>query len=127
MSEIPADLKYTKTHEWLRIEGDQATIGITDFAQSELGDVVYIDLKNAGLQVKPGDVVGSVESVKTVSDVYAPLEGEILDTNPALGAQPELVNSDPYGRGYLLKIKFSGSPPSDLLDAAAYSSESGSH
>ncbi len=121
MSNVPAELRYTKTHEWVRLEGDVATIGITDFAQSELGDVVYVDLKNVGLQVAAGDSIGGVESVKTVSDIYAPIAGEVVETNDALGAQSELVNSDPYGKGFMVKIKVSDpSAVAALMDAAAY-------
>lgn len=119
MSNIPADLLYTPSHEWVRVEGDTATVGITDFAQSELGDIVYVDLPNVGRILAKGDTFGTVESVKTVSDLYAPVAGEVIDVNGALGAQSELVNSDPYGRGYLVKIKLSGAPEG-LLEAAAY-------
>jgi glycine cleavage system H protein len=118
---VPADLKYTKSHEWIRIEGDTATIGITDFAQSELGDVVYVDLPNVGRVVSADETIGSVESVKTVSDVYSPVAGSILETNEALGAQSELVNSDPYGKGWMFKVKLA-SDPEGLLDAADYQS-----
>ena len=117
---IPSDLKYTKTHEWVRIEGDTATMGITDFAQSELGDIVYIDLPTPGRTVGAGDSLGSVESVKTVSDYYAPVPGEVSEVNEALGAQSELLNSDPYGKGWMLKLKASGVGGADLLDAEAY-------
>ncbi len=120
MSNIPSELKYTKSHEWVRLEGDVAVIGITDFAQSELGDVVYVDLPNVGRAVAPGDTFGSVESVKTVSDLYAPVKGEVVEANAALGGQSELVNSDPYGKGFLLKIKVDGGLPDDLLDADEY-------
>ncbi len=116
---VPADLKYTKSHEWVRVEGDVATVGITDFAQSELGDIVYVDLPSPGRAVGSGDSLGSVESVKTVSDIYAPVAGEVLETNPKLGAQSELVNSDPYGDGWMVKIRLSGDPEG-LLDAATY-------
>ena len=119
MSNIPQDLKYTKTHEWVRIEGDVATVGITDHAQAELGDIVYVDLKNVGLQVQPGDAIAGVESVKTVSDVYAPVAGEIVETNEALSNQSELVNADPYGKGFMVKIRMSGEADG-LLDASAY-------
>ena len=105
MANTPAELKYAKTHEWLRLEGDVATVGITDHAQSELGDVVYVDLPTAGRILKAGDTFGSVESVKTVSDVYAPVGGEVVEANPALGSQSELVNDDPYGKGYMIKIR----------------------
>lgn len=117
---VPSDLKYTKSHEWVRVEGDVATIGITDHAQSELGDIVYVDLPNVGRAVGVDDTVGSVESVKTVSDIYSPIAGEVVETNEALGAQSELVNSDPYGKGWMLKIRLSGGLDA-LLDAAAYS------
>ena len=121
MSNVPTDLKYTKSHEWVRFEGDTATIGITDFAQSESGDLVFVDLPNVGRVLQAGDVFGSIESVKSVSDLYAPVAGEVVDANPALSSQPELMNSDPYGKGYLVKIK-AGDPPvtEELLDAAAY-------
>lgn len=118
---VPADLKYTKTHEWIRVEGDTATIGITDYAQSELGDVVYVDLPSAGRSLSAGDTFGSVESVKTVSDVYSPLTGEVVESNEALGAQSELINSDPYGKGYMVKIRVTDpSQLNSLLDADAY-------
>jgi glycine cleavage system H protein len=120
MANVPAELKYTNSHEWVRLEDGIATIGITDFAQSELGDVVYVDLPNVGRSLTTGDTFGSVESVKTVSDIYAPVSGEVVDTNAALGAQSELINSDPYGKGYILKIKLDGDLPGDLLDADAY-------
>jgi glycine cleavage system H protein len=116
---VPADLKYTKTHEWVRLEGDTATVGITDHAQSELGDIVFVDLPTPGRALKPGETFGSVESVKTVSDVYSPVAGEVLEANETLGAQSELVNTDPYGSGWLVKIKVS-EPPEGLLDADGY-------
>lgn len=119
MSNIPADLKYTKSHEWVRVEGDIATIGITDHAQSELGDIVFIDMPNVGRALGTGDSFGTVESVKTVSDVYAPIAGVITEINETLGAQSELVNTDPYGAGWLIKIKMSGTTD-EMLDAAAY-------
>jgi len=121
MSNIPADLKYVKTHEWVRLEGDIATIGVTDFAQSELGDVVYVDLPNVGRVLAEGDSFGSVESVKTVSEIYAPIAGEVVEINDALGAQSELINTDPYGKGFLVKIRVSDPVQVDaLLDASAY-------
>lgn len=126
MSNIPSDLKYVQSHEWVRIEGDTAVIGITDFAQSELGDVVYADLPTVGRILAAGDSFGSVESVKTVSDVYAPVSGEVVEVNEALGAQSELINSDPYDKGYLIKIKLSNPSEVDaLLDAAAYAEVAG--
>jgi glycine cleavage system H protein len=121
MSNTPADLKYTKSHEWVRLEGDVATIGITDFAQSELGDVVYVDLPNVGRVLAAGDSFGSVESVKTVSDVYAPIGGEVIEANEALGAQSELINTDPYGKGFMIKVRVAdASQVAGLLDAAGY-------
>lgn len=126
MSNVPADLKYVKTHEWVRLEGDVATVGITDFAQSELGDVVYVDLPNVGRILAQGDSFGSVESVKTVSDVYAPVGGEVIEVNDALGAQSELINTDPYGKGYMLKIRVADPTQlNTLLDAARYSEITG--
>jgi len=121
MSNVPNELKYAKTHEWVRLEGDVATVGITEFAQSELGDVVYVDLPTVGRVLQAGDSFGSVESVKTVSDVYAPVAGEVIETNEALGAQSELINSDPYGKGYMVKLRVSDpSQIESLLDAAGY-------
>jgi glycine cleavage system H protein len=124
MSSIPEDLRYTPTHEWVRLEGDIATVGITDFAQSELGDVVYVDLPESGRILAVGDTFGSVESVKTVSDLYAPVAGEVVEVNGVLKAQSELVNSDPYASGYLLKIRISGTVDG-LLDPAAYAALAG--
>lgn len=116
---IPTDLLYSASHEWIRVEGDVATLGISDFAQSELGDVVYVDLPNIGRVVSAGETIGSVESVKTVSDIYAPVSGEIVEANEALGSQSELVNSDPYGKGWMVKIRLA-SQPDGLLDPDAY-------
>jgi glycine cleavage system H protein len=121
MSSFPADLRYVKTHEWIKLEGDVATVGITDFAQSELGDVVYVELPEPGRVLQAGESFGSVESVKTVSDIYAPVAGTVVEVNAALGAQSELVNSDPYGKGYLLKLRVDDPASVEaLLDAAAY-------
>ncbi len=120
MSNIPSDLKYTKSHEWVRVEADVATIGITDFAQSELGDVVYVDLPAVGKALAVGDIFGSVESVKTVSDLYAPVPGEVVEVNSALTNASENVNTDPYGDGWMIKIKLTASLPGDLMDAEAY-------
>jgi glycine cleavage system H protein len=123
MSNIPADLKYVKTHEWVRLEGDTATVGITDFAQSELGDVVYVEVPEVGRVLNAGDPFGSVESVKTVSDVYAPVAGEVVEVNSALGAQSELINEDPYGKGWMIKLRVSdASALAGLLDADGYKS-----
>lgn len=107
MSNIPSDLKYVSSHEWVRVEGDIATVGITDFAQSELGDVVYVDLPTVGRVVAAEDSIASVESVKTVSEIYAPISGEVVEVNDILGSQSDLVNTDPYGKGYLMKIRIS--------------------
>jgi len=116
---IPDDLKYTRTHEWVKIEGDIATVGITEYAQTELGDIVYVDLPSPGRVVEAGQTLGSIESVKTVSDLYAPVSGEVSEVNGALEGTPELVNSDPYGAGWLVKINVAN-VPDDLLDAEAY-------
>ncbi len=105
---VPTDLKYTKTHEWLRIDGDIATLGITDYAQSELGDIVYVDMPEAGKILQSGQSVCSVESVKTVSDVYAPLAGEIIETNADLEGSAEFINQDPYGKGWIVKLRIEG-------------------
>ena len=118
---IPADLKYTKDHEWIKIDGDTATIGITDFAQGELGDIVYVDVDTLDDTVEEGDVFGSVEAVKTVSDLFMPLTGEVIEFNEELENEPELVNSDPYGKGWMIKINISDADQIDnLLDAEAY-------
>lgn len=118
---IPSELKYTKDHEWVRVDGDIATIGITDFAQSELGDIVYVEIETVGESVDKEAVFGTVEAVKTVSDLFMPLTGEVLELNDALEGNPELVNSDPYGEGWMVKIKISdASQINDLLDATAY-------
>ncbi len=118
---IPQNLKYTKDHEWVKIDGDIVTVGITDFAQSELGDIVYVEIETEGETIDREEVFGSVEAVKTVSDLFMPLSGEIMEFNPALEANPELVNSDPYGEGWMIKVKLSdNSEVADLMDAAAY-------
>lgn len=118
---IPAELKYTKDHEWVRIDGDIATVGITEFAQSELGDIVYVEIETVGETVDQEEVFGSVEAVKTVSDLFMPLSGEIIEFNENLESNPELVNSDPYGEGWMIKVKISDTSQVDsLLDAAAY-------
>lgn len=118
---IPADLKYTKDHEWVRVEGDTATIGITDFAQGELGDIVYVEVETEGESLDQEEVFGTVEAVKTVSDLFMPISGEVIEFNTDLESNPEVVNSDPYGAGWMIKIKMSNpSEIEDLLDAAAY-------
>lgn len=120
---IPSKLKYTKDHEWIQVEGTIATIGITDFAQGELGDIVYVDVDTLDDTVSEGEVFGSVEAVKTVSDLFMPLTGEVIEFNDALEDDPELVNSDPYNKGWMIKIKFTdNSQLEDLLDAKAYES-----
>ncbi len=118
---IPAELKYTKDHEWISIEGDVATVGITDFAQSELGDIVYVEVETLDETLAKEEVFGTVEAVKTVSDLFQPLSGEIIAFNEALEDEPEKVNSDPYGEGWMVKIKLSdASEVADLLSADAY-------
>ena len=118
---IPADLKYTKDHEWVKIEGNTATIGVTDFAQGELGDIVYVDVDTLDDTVDKDDVFGSVEAVKTVSDLFMPLTGEVIELNEGLEDDPEIVNKDPYGKGWMIKISFTdNSQIEDLLDAQAY-------
>jgi glycine cleavage system H protein len=118
---VPSDLKYTKDHEWVKIEGDIATIGITDFAQSELGDIVYVEVETLDETLDAEDVFGTVEAVKTVSDLFLPLSGEIIEFNEALQDEPEKVNSDPYGEGWMVKVKFSDSSEIDnLLSADDY-------
>lgn len=118
---IPAELKYTKDHEWIKIEDNIATVGITDFAQGELGDIVYVDVDTLDDSVEEGEVFGSVEAVKTVSDLFMPLSGEIIEFNETLEDDPELVNSDPYNKGWMIKINISDSSQIEtLLDAEAY-------
>jgi glycine cleavage system H protein len=121
VSEIPADLRYTKEHEWVRVEGDEAVIGITRFAAEQLGDVVFVELPDTGRSLDQFATFGVVESVKAVSDLYAPLSGEVTATNDALSGTPELVNSDPYGDGWMLRLAVSDAAQLEaLLDAAAY-------
>lgn len=118
---LPQELKYTKDHEWVRIEGDVAYVGITDFAQSELGDIVYVDIDTLDKKVNREEVFGTVEAVKTVSDLFCPLTGTVLEINPKLDANPELVNSDPYGDGWMIKLSIDDQGEvADLLSAAAY-------
>jgi glycine cleavage system H protein len=117
----PADLRYTNDHEWVKVDGDVATIGVTDFAANQLGDVVFVDLPSAGKSVEQFATFGVVESVKAVSDLYAPVSGEVVEVNPDLAGKPELVNSDPFGDGWMIKVRVSDSAQVDgLLDAAAY-------
>ncbi len=118
---IPADLKYTKDHEWVKIEGDIAIVGITDFAQGELGDIVYVDVDTLEEEVEKDEVFGTVEAVKTVSDLFMPLTGEVAEFNEELEDEPELVNTDPYGKGWMIKIKIADEDQvSDLLSDEAY-------
>jgi len=118
---LPAELRYTKDHEWIRIEGDEAVIGITDFAQHELGDIVYVEIESLGSELEAGAVFGTVEAVKTVSDLFLPVSGTVTEINPKLNANPELVNTDPYGEGWMVRMKLkSAGDVSTLLDAAAY-------
>ena len=118
---IPADLKYTKDHEWIKVEGETAVIGITEFAQGELGDIVFIEVETAGETLEEEETFGTIEAVKTVSDLFMPVAGEVLEFNDALNSNPELVNKDPYGEGWIIKIKMSDASQLDhLLDAVAY-------
>ena len=118
---IPANLKYTKDHEWVSVEGDVATIGITDFAQGELGDIVYVEIETVGETMDQEEVFGSVEAVKTVSDLFMPVSGEIIEFNEGLERTPEAVNKDPYGDGWMIKVKLTNPSEIDgLLDAAGY-------
>ena len=119
---VPENLKYTKDHEWVRVEGDIAVVGITDFAQGELGDIVYVEIETEGETLDQEEVFGSVEAVKTVSDLFMPVSGEIVEFNGNLESNPELVNSDPFGDGWMIKVKLSDpSQIDELLDAAGYS------
>lgn len=117
----PSELKYTKDHEWIKVEGDTATIGITDYAQGELGDIVFVDVYTVDEDLNEGDVFGSVEAVKTVSDLYLPVAGTVLEVNADLEDQPELLNTDPYGKGWIIKLKIADSADlSTLLSAEQY-------
>jgi glycine cleavage system H protein len=118
---IPTELKYTQEHEWVRVDGDIATVGITDFAQSNLGDIVFIDINSVGQSIAKDEVFGSVEAVKTVADLFMPLSGEVLEINSALDAAPELVNSDPFGEGWMVRIRLSNANEvAGLMSAADY-------
>ena len=118
---IPANLKYTKDHEWVKLEGNVATVGITDFAQSELGDIVFVDVDTVDDDLNAGEVFGSVEAVKTVSDLYLPVSGKVIEFNEELEGEPELVNTDPYGKGWIVKVELSeGADQSELLTAEQY-------
>jgi len=115
-----ADRRYTKTHEWITVEGKHATVGITDFAQAQLGDVVFLELPSTGRKLTEHEAFGVVESVKAASDLYSPVAGRITEVNEKLATHPELINSDPYGEGWILKVDLAGALPDDLLDEAAY-------
>ena len=117
---FPVELKYTKDHEWVKIDGDIATIGVTDFAQKELGDIVYVEVETIGETLEAGEVFGTVEAVKTVSDLFMPVTGEILEFNGELESSPEHVNDSPYTDGWMVKVKLTGALPADLLDAESY-------
>ena len=118
---VPAELKYTKEHEWIRVEGEEAVVGITDYAQSQLGDIVFVECETVGDALEAGETFGTVEAVKTVSDHYLPVAGEVLEFNEELEGEPELVNKDPYGKGWIVKIKISDETELDgLLNADAY-------
>ena len=119
---VPAELKYTSEHEWIRVEEDEIVVGVTDFAQGELGDVVFIELETEGESLSKGDTFGTIEAVKTVSDLYMPVDGEVIEVNPALEDTPELVNSEPFEGGWMIRIKLSDpSQLDELLTAEAYS------
>ena len=118
---VPAELKYTKEHEWIRVEGEEAYVGINDYAQSQLGDIVFVEVETEGDNLEAGDTFGSIEAVKTVSDLYMPVSGEVLEFNSELEDQPDLVNKDPYGKGWIIKVKIEDEAQLDgLLSADAY-------
>ena len=118
---VPAELKYTKEHEWIRVEGEEAYVGITDYAQSQLGDIVFVEVETEGDNLEAGDTFGSIEAVKTVSDLYMPISGEVLEFNSELEDQPDLVNKDPYGKGWIIKVKVEDEAQLDgWLSADAY-------
>jgi len=118
---VPQDLRYTKEHEWVRVEGDMATVGITDYAAEQLGDIVFVELPEIGRSIAQAAAVGVIESVKAVSDLFAPIGGEVVESNSELSGEPELINSDPFGRGWMLRVKVANpTEVGNLLDAAAY-------
>lgn len=119
---VPENLKYTKNHEWMRIDGDEAYIGVTDYAQGELGDVVFVEVETEGEELEKGDVFGTIEAVKTVSDLFMPLSGKVLEFNAKLEDEPEIINSDPYGEGWLIKVKLDDGDVGDMLDHTQYKS-----
>ncbi len=121
---VPENLKYTKDHEWLKVEGDEALVGITDYAQHELGDIVFIEVETVGEIIGKGEAFGTIEAVKTVSDMYMPVEGEVIAYNEELTSKPETINQDPYGKGWVIRIKIQNADQiGELLDAAAYSAQ----
>ncbi len=121
---VPANFKYTEDHEWAKIEGDIVTIGITDYAQKELGDIVYVEVETVGETLSAGDTLGTIEAVKTVADVFIPISGEVIEKNEKLADQPELINNDPYGEGWIVKVKISDASELDnLLSAEEYQSK----
>ncbi len=123
---VPAELKYTKDHEWLKIEGNIGTIGITEYAQGELGDVVFVDINPDTTEIKMGEAFGTIEAVKTVSDLYAPVDGKVIELNAKLNDEPQLVNTDPYGEGWLIKIEIANlSQANELLNSADYQAQLG--
>jgi len=123
---FPEDVKYTKDHEWIRVSGNEAHIGITEFAQGELGDIVFVDINTVGQEIKHGDLFGTIEAVKTVSDLFMPVSGKVLEVNPKLEANPELVNKDPYGDGWMVKVSVQNTTElTALLSAADYKKEIG--
>lgn len=118
---LPENLKYTKDHEWVRVEGDEAYVGVTDFAQGELGDIVFVEIETEGEEINQGEVFGTVEAVKTVSDLFMPVDGKVLEFNSELESSPEVVNEDPYGKGWMIKISITNvSQLNDLLDHTSY-------
>lgn len=119
---VPENLKYTKDHEWIRIEGEEAFVGITDYAQGELGDVVFVEVETKGEELEEGDVFGTIEAVKTVSDLFMPISGTVLEFNAKLEDEPEMINSDPYGEGWLIKIKLENEDLGDMMDHGQYKS-----
>ena len=120
---IPVELKYTKEHEWVRLEGNKATVGITDYAQSELGDIVFVELPNVGKEVKQMEPFGTIEAVKAVSDLFSPVTGKVIEVNTALDNDPMVINRDPYGEGWIIKVELSDKSQLDnLLDATSYKS-----
>lgn len=121
---IPENLKYTKDHEWIKVDGDTATVGVTDFAQQQLGDVVFVEIETEGDSLNKGDVFGTIEAVKTVSDMYMPVSGEIIEVNPKLEDAPETVNEDPYGEGWMIKVKLENADEvEELMSAEDYKKE----